>query len=266
VHGSTLTAYVGPVLFEGNAAGQLFARFFAVGVYSPRPSWTEFGQESLMGDFHNRLDLRVMSSLFTVTDNPLAKEYNGKGLVGSFEVDAEGVPAREVALVKKGKLADFLMGRAPAKYRYASNGHARSGMFSTVRGSASNLFFTPSATVPDGELKSKLIAICRDYDLEYGIVVRDAANFSGDMEIYKVYAADGHEEPLRSVQFDGLTGRVLRDIVASGSALNVYNTQVNDIPVSIVAPSVLVSEAELKAVDTKPEKIPYLKHPYFDKK
>ncbi|MDD4005360.1 MAG: metallopeptidase TldD-related protein [Elusimicrobiaceae bacterium] len=266
VHGSTLAAYVGPVLFEGAAAGQLFSKFFAGSVYAPRPSWSEFGQENGMGAFYNRLGLRVMSPLFSVTDDPLAKEHNGAGLVGSYEVDSEGVPARAVQLVKKGKLLDLLMSRAPARERFASNGHGRATLFSVPRGSASNLFFRPAVTVPDADLKTKLLALCRDYDLEYGILVRDAGDFSGDMEIYKVYAADGREEPLRGVRFDALNNRVLRDIVSAGAALNVYNTMVNGIPVSVVAPSVLVSEAELKAVDTKPEKFPYLKHPYFDKR
>ena len=263
VNASTVTAYVGPVLFEGRAAGQLFAKYFAESIYAPRPDWSEFGQEINMGAFYNRLNLRVMSSNFSVDDDPGIWSYNGQGLVGAYRVDSEGVPAEKVTLVKKGKLVDFLMGRAPTKYRSRSNGHGRDNGMSLPKGAPSNLFFTPAVTVPDSQMKQKLVNLCRDYDLEYGILVKDAGDFAGNMEIYKVYAKDGSLEPLRNVSFVDLTSRALRDIVSASRTLTVYNTEIKDIPVSIVAPSVIVSEAELKALDIKPEKFPYLKHPYF---
>ena len=35
---------------------------------------------------------------------------------------------------------------------------------------------------------------------------------------------------------------------------------------SIVAPSILVQEMEVKKTERKPERLPYLKHPYFAEK
>ena len=56
------------------------------------------------------------------------KSYNGKGLVGAYDVDDEGVPAQAVKLVTAGRLENYLIGREPVRDFPQSNGHGRAGI------------------------------------------------------------------------------------------------------------------------------------------
>jgi hypothetical protein len=87
---------------------------------------------------------------------------------------------------------------------------------------------------------------------------------------YKVYAADGRQEPLRGVEFTGAGFRPLRDIAAASREMFVFNFYHgtpgrSPVPASIVAPSILVVEMELKKTERKPERLPYLKPPVTDR-
>ena len=49
-----------------------------------------------------------------VVDDPGLKSFNGKGLLGAYAVDDEGVPAQAVKLVDDGRLLNYLIGRQPS--------------------------------------------------------------------------------------------------------------------------------------------------------
>ena len=77
---------------------------------------------------------------------------------------------------------------------------------------------------------------------------------------------------MRDAEFDGVGLRALRDIVAASSERTVYtfdergHLQGNrgELPATVVAPDVLIEELEFKKTEKKPEKLPYLKHPFFN--
>ena len=97
---------------------------------------------------------------------------------------------------------------------------------------------------------------------------------------YKVYVEDGREELVRGLGFPDVSVRSLRDIVASGEDHHVNNRFVesggggllpglgagldgHDVPVAVVAPSVLFEELEIERVGG-PQQAPILmEHPYF---
>ena len=56
------------------------------------------------------------------------KSFNGKGLVGAYDVDDEGIPAQTVKLVTAGRLENYLLGRTPVRDFPVSNGHGRAGV------------------------------------------------------------------------------------------------------------------------------------------
>ena len=125
----------------------------------------------------------------------------------------------------------------------------------------------PERAVPLAELRDKLRALCRELELDYGIVVRSMSGLN-PVRAYKLYAADGREEPLSGVEFVGAGFRPLRDIVAASRERYVFNffhgmSGRTPVPASIVAPSILVQEMEVRKTERKPERLPYLKHPYF---
>ena len=86
--------------------------------------------------------------------------------------------------------------------------------------------------------------------------------------VYKVYAEDGRMEPVRGLEFDEVSVRTLRDIVALGKDQTAYNIlqptifQDSYYPASIVTPSILVEEMELKGTTVQEPK-PIAANPYF---
>jgi len=269
VHGSTVEAYVGPVLFEGEAAAEFFDVLLVDNISNPRGAWSE-SEGSRTYDpppFVSRLGMRVSVPFLSFVDDPLLERYQGVALFGHYRIDDEGVPAQRLELVKKGKLADLYMSRAPVRERRHSNGHGRASFFGVPSGRIGNLIVTPAQAVTLAELKDMLRSKCRELELDYGILVRRMGGLT-PISAYKVRVADGREEPLRGLEFTGTGFRPLRDIVAASKEMYVFNffhgsSGWTSVPASIVAPSILVQEMEVKKTERKPEKLPYLKHPYF---
>jgi hypothetical protein len=82
---------------------------------------------------------------------------------------------------------------------------------------------------------------------------------SAPLFVYQVYADDGRMEPVRGLVFEEVSIRTLRDIGAMGKEAAVYNLAQPFGPMdlrymlSIITPSILVEEMELKA---NPEREP----------
>ena len=210
------------------------------------------------------------------------EEADGVPLFGHYRVDHEGIPAQRVALVENGILKDLLMSRAPIKERAHSNGHGRGGFQEIISGRVGNLVVSAEDPVAAAELKKNLLKRAADFGLDYGILIRRIATEDKKEEeelladpilVYKVYVKDGREELVRGAEFSGVTLRALRDIVAASKERYVYNYYEQgpflgargEVNASLVCPSVLLSEMELKKTKKKPQKLPYLPHPFFSK-
>jgi len=71
-----------------------------------------------------------------------------------------------------------------------------------------------------------------------------------------VWVRDRHEELVRGAVFGDIDTRAVRnDIVSAANDVNVENRILN-IPHSIVSPSILFDELELKRADASKEKLP----------
>lgn len=275
-------AYLGPLLIEGQAAGEFFSQLLAGGLVNPREIWVE--QEAskrfyATGALTGRLGQRVIAPLLDVVDDPTLDRFDGQPLSGHYRVDDQGIPARRVQLVEHGILVDLLMSRSPTKERQRSNGHGRGAFSSPAAAMVGNLFVTPSTTTSLPELKSRLREDAAAFGLDHGIVVRRIARerkraegdlLSAPVMAYAVDVATGEEHLIRDVRFSGVTLRALRDVVAASDTLHVYNLAKQGpfrsspaLGVGIVHPSVLLSEMELAPTEAKPSKPPYLPHPAF---
>ncbi|MBI4678181.1 MAG: hypothetical protein HY748_11415 [Elusimicrobia bacterium] len=276
--------YTGPVLLEGQAAGEFFDQTLARNLSAPRSLWLE--EEERMkeyfysGAFSGRLGLRVVAPTLSVYDDPGIEFFEGVPLIGHYKTDDEGIRAQKVELIKDGILKDLLMSRAPTKDRKASNGHGRASSREFVTAHVGSLFIEAHKTAGSAELKAELIKQAKAFGLDYGIVVRRMADESkrGDTEtlaapllVYKVRVSDGREELVRNAQFMSVTLRALRDITLASSSrrahnyyqLGPYRFSRGEVQASIIHPDVLVTEMELKKTEEKPEKPPVLGHPFF---
>jgi hypothetical protein len=290
--------YSGPVLFEGTAGAQLFAAVLGRNLALTRRPVMEPGRNSSvpMSELEGRQGARILPEWFDVVDDPAQKEWRGRPLFGSYEVDREGVAARPLSLVEKGVLKTFLLTRQPEPGFSGSNGRARlPGSFGANGAAISNLFVRATETVPVADLKKKLIEMCRQRNKPYGMIVRrmdfpssasvedvhrllsDAGQAGGHpvsapVLVYKVYP-DGREELVRGLRFRGLNARSLKDILAAGDDNNVFEFLNNQAPFALIggasyvaescaiAPSVLIDDVELHPLEEELPKLPIVPAP-----
>jgi hypothetical protein len=111
-----------------------------------------------------------------MVDDPTATQFQGHDLLGTYEVDQEGVKAQKVELVTNGLLLNFLMSRRPGPDLDHSNGHGRAAYLGDPRPMASNLFFSSSAGISPDEMKRKFMDACKQNGNKWCIIVRAMDN------------------------------------------------------------------------------------------
>jgi predicted Zn-dependent protease len=288
--------YSGPVLFEGVAGAQVFAEVLGRNLTVTRQPTGGGGRGGAAppGEFEGRMGARVLPDSFQVVDDPTQTEWRGRPLFGSYKVDLEGVLAKPLKVVEKGVLKSYLLTRQPVRSFEGSNGRARlPGGFGTSTPTVSNLFVSSTDTVPLGEMKKKLIELCRTRNKPYGMLVRKMdfpstasvaevrAIASGQqggrpvslpLLVYRIYV-DGHEELVRGLRFRGFNARSLKDILAAGDDSNVFEWMENGAPFAlvggggstteacVVAPSILIDDLELHPIEGEMPKLPVVAPP-----
>ncbi|PYU82961.1 MAG: hypothetical protein DMG51_13105 [Acidobacteria bacterium] len=255
-------------------------------------------------DWVSRLGARVLPSGASVVDDPSAKDFSGRSLIGGYAVDNEGVRAQKVTLVENGNLKGELMSRRPGPDADKSNGHGRAAPLNDAKPTMSNLFFSSAETLSAAELKKKFLDTCRAEKLAFGLVVREMDNpalsllhqedFSdllasygggagtGDrlpLVVYRVYPETGREELIRGSRIIGLNSRALRNLAGigndsfvfnymqsqnigfAGTALGAFGSAPGGLPASVVAPSLLFEELEVRGARGEAKRLPLLPPP-----
>lgn len=246
--------YHGPVLFSADAATALFERLIVGNILGIRP---EVGSPArVRGEFASYYKNRVLPDFLSAVDDPRPRKIDGQTLLGSYDVDDEGVKADPVTVIDKGVLTNFLTDREPIRDFLHSNGHGRTALASSPRPQISNLIFTASNGVPFAELKNKLIQMCKDQGRPYGYYVETTGVRLAPRLLWRVYVSDGHMEMVRGATFNQLDTRTLRsDIIAAGNDSYVYNRS-DPLPSAIVSPSLLFDELEIQRANRTREKLP----------
>jgi predicted Zn-dependent protease len=282
---ASLERYNGPVLFEGDAAGEVFAQQFATGLMAVRtplsddPRFEMFFNQMMSqlggASFVDKIGGRVLPEFLSISDNPLLSDYKGSRLLGGSKIDDDAVKTRETKLVEHGVLKTLLASRVPVRAIPHSTGSRRGW------GPApSNLFVTSEKSATNDELRKELLRLAKDRGLDFGVVVRRvgggaAASFvkmaskmaqqdgqgTGSLaEVYKLYP-DGHEEFVQGVEIAEMLPSTFKNIVAVGDTPFVFTDEFiprlgalfsmgvsasSDVPiVSCVVPSMLFEEVSL---------------------
>jgi TldD protein len=245
--------YRGPVLFSNDAASDVFEQLVAQNILGIRPKPGESARTT--GEYSSNYKGRVLPTFISVTDDPTVKIFDGRQLVGSYEIDQEGVKASAVPLITDGILVDYLIGRMPIRDFPASNGHGRAAPGQPPSPNIGNFFVKIKDPVAKDELKKKLIEMCKQQGKPYGYYVETMAGDNPRL-LYRVYVSDGHEELVRGAVFNELDTRTLRNnLIAAGSDPLVSNRGGN-VPTTVICPSVLFDELEVKRTDRKNAKLP----------
>ena len=175
--------YDGPVLFEAPAAGSLLAQILGPslsGARGPLAMQSAFDQimDRLGGhsEWTGKLGTRVLPGTVSLVDDPTATQFAGQDLLGTYDVDEEGVKAQKVQLVQNGLLLNFLMSRRPGPDLDHTNGHGRAAYLGDPHPLISNLFFTSSSGVSPDELKKKFLDACKQNGNKWCLIVREMDN------------------------------------------------------------------------------------------
>jgi predicted Zn-dependent protease len=213
-----------------------------------------------------------------LVDDPTMKTFDGKPLYGHYLVDDEGVVARPVTLVDEGVLKTFLMSRACAKGIRRSNGHGRHERFQDPMARMANLIVRSTEKQSWDALKSQLVEEVQRRGLPHGIIVKrvssgetrtdhyDFQAFKGvPTEVYLVDPRSGKERRVRDVNFIGTPLAAIQRIKAFGEDYEVDNSycfaESGSVPVSTIAPAMLVEELELQRASTRYFRKPVLPIP-----
>lgn len=256
-------SYRGPVLFAPDAADDIMAGLVGGNILGRKP---QLGKPNrTVGAFATSYKTRILPKFLSVVDDPTMKEFDGKKLVGSYDVDSEGVPAQAVKVVDDGTLQNYLVGRQPIRDFPSSNGHGRAAPGTAAFPTIGTLIFKSSEPETAAELKKKLTAMASDQGKPYGYRVDTLGPGNAPRLLYRVYASDGREELVRGAVFNELDVRALRnDLVALGNDPLVSN-RAGGVPQTIIAPSLLFDELEVKRADTSKEKLPEYPAPELKK-
>src|SRR2546425_8434927 len=114
-------------MFTGQAYAEMFARVLAPNLSGQRLPLSDQQQaQTTRSELLDRMNRPVLPRFLSVFDDPTAQRVGNQELLGHYQVDDQGVPARRVSLIEQGVLKNFLMSRRPGKDMPQSNGHGRS--------------------------------------------------------------------------------------------------------------------------------------------
>ena len=268
--------FSGPALLSGRAAAVFFHEVVGHRLEGQRQRGENEGQT-----FTKMMNQAVLPAFLSVEDDPTLTSLQGKELSGTYQFDEEGQKSSRVELISNGILKQFLMSRMPVKGFMHSNGHGRGQDGMMPVGRQGNLIVRSSKSVPDGELRAKLIEEIKKENKPYGLYFEDiAGGFTLTLRnmpqafqimplmVWKVYPDGRPDELVRGVDIIGTPLAALNRIVLTGQKLDTFNgecgAESGSVPVSASAPAMLFSEIEVQKVAQGHERPPVLPPPGFD--
>lgn len=225
--------------------------------------------------FRDKMGKLVLPKDLSLIDDPTLSDYAGQALVGSYDYDNQGMPAARVVLVDRGQLKSLLLSRYPVLGSAHSNGHARGAPGVVPLANPGSLFLTSEAPVAQQKLLDLLRQECIKRNAPFGIWVRKLRLWSqqqgtgsqGSIRmmgmVYLVEAKTGKISLVRDLDMVGTPLQLMGNILKAGDDVQVHNL-VYATPISVVVPSLLLSDVELQRAETKPEKMPVLPPPPVD--
>ena len=197
---------------------------------------------------------------------------------GHYRYDDEGSKAEDVSIVTDGVLNGFLMSRAPIEGFLQSNGHGRREYGNGVVARQGNLIVSASETVSYEDLRNELIAEISRQNKSFGLIFDDISGgftFTGrnspnsysvqPVTVWKVFA-DGRPDLLvRGVDLIGTPLLTFGRIVKASDQVQVFNgvcgAESGYVPVSAIAPDMLIEEIEVQRKEKDFDRVPILDAP-----
>src|SRR5215472_5780327 len=267
----------GPAILSGRAAAVFFHEVLGHRLEGQRQRGDEEGQT-----FTKDIGKEILPSFLSVSDDPTETKFGNTWLSGSYDYDDEGQKARRVDLIQDGVLKTFLMSRLPiASFSY-SNGHGRAQAGRMPTGRQGNLIVTSTKTEPEAELRKQLIEEARKQGKPYGLYFEDISSGFAvttrsspqafqviPLVVYRVYVDGRPDELVRGVSIVGTPLAAMKRLLATSDKSEVFNgecgAESGTVPVSAVAPAMLLSEMETQRQPQGTARSPILPIPSAEK-
>jgi len=263
----------GPAILSGRAAAVFFHEVLGHRLEGQRQRGDEEGQT-----FTKDVDKPVLPSFLSVSDDPTRTKFGDTWLSGSYTYDDEGQKAQKVDLIQDGVLKTFLMSRLPIASFSNSNGHGRAQTGRVPNGRQGNLIVSSTKAVPETELRRMLIEEAKKQGKPYGLYFEDISSGFAvttrnspqafqviPLVVYRVYVDGRPDELVRGVSIVGTPLAAMKRILATGDKSEVFNgecgAESGSIPVSAVAPAMLLTEMETQRQPQGTDRVPILPNP-----
>ena len=246
----------GPAILSGRAAAVFFHEVLGHRLEGQRQRGDEEGQT-----FTKEVGKEVLPTFLSVADDPTLTTFGKTWLGGNYQFDDEGQKAQRVPLIQDGVLKTFLMSRLPIASFANSNGHGRAQTGKMPTGRQGNLIVTSTKSVTEAKLRKQLIEEAGKQGKPYGLFFEDIS--SGftltqrrlpqafeviPLVVWRVYVDGRPDELVRGVNIVGTPLAAMKKILVTGDKSEVFNgecgAESGTVPVSAVAPAILVSEME----------------------
>jgi TldD protein len=263
----------GPAILSGRASAVFFHEVLGHRLEGQRQRGDEEGQT-----FTKELNKEVLPPFLSVSDDPTVSTFNKIWLSGTYAYDDEGQKARRVDLIQNGVLKTFLMSRLPIASFAESNGHGRAQTGRMPTGRQGNLIVTSTKTEPEADLRKQLIDEAKKQGKPYGLYFEDISSGFAvttrsapqafqviPLVVWRVYVDGRPDELVRGVSIVGTPLAAMKRIVATSDKSEVFNgecgAESGTVPVSAVAPAMLVSEIETQRQQQGTQRPPILSIP-----
>ena len=246
----------GPAILSGRAAAVFFHEVLGHRLEGQRQRGDDEGQT-----FTKEIGKDVLPPFLSVTDDPTLERFGNLSLSGHYTYDDEGEKAQRVELIKDGVLKTFLMSRLPIASFAHTNGHGRGQTGRMPNGRQGNLIVTSTKSVPEAELRKMLIEEAKKQGKPFGLYFEDISSGFAitqrsspqafqviPLVVWRVYVDGRPDELVRGVSIVGTPLASMKRILATGDKSEVFNgecgAESGTVPVSAVAPAMLLSEIE----------------------
>lgn len=271
-----LDPYTGPAILMEEATGVLFHEVIGHRLEGERLADDNEGQT-----FKGQIGQPVIPRFLDLIDDATQAKQGTISLNGHYAYDDEAVAARTVTLIDQGVLKTYLTSRKPVAGAVHSNGHGRAEGTSDPMARMGNTIVRSHRQVSFAKLKVMLLEEVRKQGKPFGLVIRDITGgstntasfgyqaFKGTPRlVYKVDAKTGAETLVRGVEMVGTPLTSINKIVATSDHVGVFNgfcgAESGFVPVSTVAPAVLLTEIELQRAQRTRQKQTILPPPWAD--
>ncbi len=261
----------GPAILSGRAAAVFFHEVLGHRLEGQRQRGDEEGQT-----FTKEINKPILPDFLSVSDDPTEKKFGSTWLSGYYRFDDEGQQARRVDLIQDGVLKTFLMSRLPIASFANTNGHGRAQTGLMPTGRQGNLIVSSTKSVPDAVLRKQLIAEAKKQGKPYGLYFEDISSGFAvtqrnspqafqviPLVVWRVYVDGRPDELVRGVSIVGTPLAAMKSILMTGDTSEVFNgecgAESGSIPVSAVAPAILMSSIETQRQpkgDSRPPILP----------